>query len=442
MPQAIVRPLHLRHKDAMNTHVSPRRGKELLRADRVFRSGGGLAWLMAHAPSGVFHRMLDRIDRGLDYGTLEGHLPDGSVRILGARDEGPTAVVHLHSWAALARLALTGSVGWYRAWEHGEWSSPDPVPLFDLFMRNGEALGSVGRAHGPWRWVNGLVHAFNRNSRRGAKRNIHAHYDLGNDFYRLWLDSKMNYSSALFASPEMTLDEAQNAKVDAILDRLDLRSGSRLLEIGCGWGALAERAVERHDVLYTGITLSPAQAEVAAARIAAVDLVGRSKVELCDYRDVHGPFDAIASVEMVEAVGHAYWPAYLDAIARLLRPGGKAAIQYIMIKDTLFEAYAAGSDFIQAYIFPGGCLISESRFRALAEARGLAWRDVRRFGEDYAETLRRWRERFDAVVASGQLPAGFDERFVRLWRYYLQYCEGGFRGGGIDVAQVTLEKNV
>src|SRR5690606_28436796 len=174
MPQAIVRPLHLRHKDAMNTHVSPRRGKELLRADRVFRSGGGLAWLMAHAPSGVFHRMLDRIDRGLDYGTLEGHLPDGSVRILGARDEGPTAVVHLHSWAALARLALTGSVGWYRAWEQDEWSSPDPVPLFDLFMRNGEALGSVGRAHGPWRWVNGLVHAFNRNSRRGPKRKIHA----------------------------------------------------------------------------------------------------------------------------------------------------------------------------------------------------------------------------------------------------------------------------
>jgi cyclopropane-fatty-acyl-phospholipid synthase len=424
----------------MNTHVSSPRGKTLLRADRAFRSGGGLAWLIARAPAGLFHRMLDRIDSGLDYGTLEGHLPDGSVRLLGGRGKGPVAIVHLHSWAALVRLALSGSVGWYRASEHGEWSSPDPVPLFDLFMRNGEALGNVGRARGPWRWMNRAVHALHRNDRRGAKRNIHAHYDLGNDFYRLWLDSKMNYSSGLFVSPDMTLEQAQEAKIDAILDRLDLRSGSRLLEIGCGWGALAERAVERHDALYTGITLSPAQAEVAAARIAAIDLTGRSKIEICDYRDAQGPYDAIASVEMVEAVGQAYWPAYLDAIARLLRPGGKAAIQYILISDALFEAYAAGSDFIQAYIFPGGCLMSESRFRALAEERGLAWRDARRFGGDYAETLRQWRERFDAVVAAEQLPAGFDDRFVRLWRYYLQYCEGGFRGGGIDVAQVTLEK--
>src|SRR5690606_31744469 len=219
MPQAIVRPLHLRHKDAMNTHVSPRRGKELLRADRVFRSGGGLAWLMAHAPSGVFHRMLDRIDRGLDYGTLEGHLPDGSVRILGARGEGPTAIVHLHSWAALARLALSGAVGWYRAWEHGEWSSPDPVPLFDLFMRNGDALGSAGRAHGPRGRHNDTVHTLNRHRRREANRNIQDHNDLGNDFSRLWLDSKMNYSSALFARPAMSLDEAQVSKVDANLDR-------------------------------------------------------------------------------------------------------------------------------------------------------------------------------------------------------------------------------
>ncbi|ALH80406.1 SAM-dependent methyltransferase [Sphingopyxis macrogoltabida] len=424
----------------MNTHVSPRRGKELLRADRAYRSGGLTARLIAGAPAGLFHRMLDRIDSGLDYGTIEGHLPDGSVRLLGGRGKGPAAVVHLHHWASLVRLALSGSVGWYRAWERGEWSSPDPVPLFDLFMRNGEALGDVGRAHGPWRWLNKIVHALRRNDRRGARRNIHAHYDLGNDFYRLWLDTGMNYSSALFLKPDQTLEEAQIAKVDAILDQLDLRSGSRLLEIGCGWGALGERAVERHDVLYTGITLSPSQAEIADARLHAIDLSQRSRVEICDYRDARGPYDAIASVEMVEAVGEAYWPAYLDAIARLLRPGGKAAIQYILINDALFERYTASSDFIQAYIFPGGCLISESRFRALAEARGLAWGDVRRFGSDYAETLCQWRKRFDAAVEAGQLPAGFDGRFVRLWRYYLQYCEGGFRGGGIDVAQVTLEK--
>lgn len=424
----------------MNTHVSPRRGKELLRADRAFGSGGALARLMALAPARFFHRQLDRIDAGLAHGTLEGYLPDGSVRILGGRGKGPTAVVHLKSWTALVRLALSGSVGWYRAWDMGEWDSPDPVPLFDLFMRNGEALGNAGRSRGPWRWMARAAHFLNRNSRAGARRNIHAHYDLGNDFYRLWLDKGMSYSSALFADPSQSLEDAQAAKVDAILDRLDLRSGSRLLEIGCGWGALAERAVERHDVIYTGITLSPAQAEVADRRLNAVDLSGRSAIELCDYRDAVGPYDAIASVEMVEAVGQAYWPAYMDAIARLLRPGGRAAIQYILISDALFERYAASTDFIQAYIFPGGCLISESRFRALAEERGLAWRDVRRFGADYAETLRQWRERFDAAASDGRLPAGFDERFVRLWRYYLQYCEGGFRGGGIDVAQVTLEK--
>ncbi len=426
----------------MNTHVSPRRGKELLRADRAFRSGGLLARLIGLAPAAVFHRQLDRIDAGLAQGSIEGHLPDGSVRILGGRGKGPTAVVHLNSWSALVRLVLSGSVGWYRAWEADEWSSPDPVALFDLFMRNGEMLGDVGRSRGPLRWFHRAAHFCNRNSRAGARRNIHAHYDLGNDFYALWLDKGMNYSSALFADAGQSLEEAQEAKIDAILDRLDLRSGSRLLEIGCGWGALAERAVERHDVIYTGITLSPAQAEIADARLNAVDLSGRSRIELCDYRDAEGPYDAIASVEMVEAVGQAYWPAYLNAVAGLLRPGGRAAIQYILMNDALFERYAAGTDFIQAYIFPGGCLMSESRFRALAEERGLAWRDVRRFGRDYAETLRQWRENFDAAVDAGRLPAGFDGRFVRLWRYYLQYCEGGFRGGGIDVAQVTLEKTV
>jgi cyclopropane-fatty-acyl-phospholipid synthase len=424
----------------MNTHVSRRRGGELLRADRAYRSGGLFAWLMARAPANLFHRLLDRIDMGLAQGSIEGHLPDGSVRLLGGRGKGPAAIVHLSSWAALVRLAVSGSVGWYRAWDKGEWSSPDPVPLFDLFMRNGESLGDTGRAQGPWRWLNRAVHAFHRNDRRGARRNILAHYDLGNDFYRLWLDAGMNYSSALFTDPAQSLEEAQAAKLDAILDRLDLRSGCRLLEIGCGWGALAERAVERHDVIYTGITLSPSQADVAAARLARVDLSDRSRIEICDYRDARGPYDAIASVEMVEAVGQAYWPVYLDTIAALLRPGGKAAIQYIAINDALFDGYAANSDFIQAYIFPGGCLISESRFRALAAARGLAWRDVRHFGGDYAETLRQWRERFDGAVVEGRLPAGFDDRFVRLWRYYLQYCEGGFRGGGIDVAQVTLEK--
>jgi cyclopropane-fatty-acyl-phospholipid synthase len=248
----------------------------------------------------------------------------------------------------------------------------------------------------------------------------------------------MHYSSGLFIDPDNvieSLEAAQRRKVDAILDRLDLRDGDNLLEIGCGWGGLAEQAMERRAIAYSGLTLSAEQADYARDRLGS-----GAQILLTDYRDVRGQYDAIASVEMVEAVGQAYWPAYLDAIHRLLRPGGRAAVQYILIDDAIFENYARSADFIQTYIFPGGMLISERRFRALAQERGLEWRDVRRFGPHYAETLRRWRQRFDRAINDGRLPPAFDQHFVALWRYYLMYCEGGFRGGGIDVAQVTLVK--
>jgi cyclopropane-fatty-acyl-phospholipid synthase len=424
----------------MNTQPRSKRGQHLVKADGGLAAGGAVARLLAKAPAGWFHRQLDRIDSGLAQGALEGHLPDGSVRILGGRGPGPMAVVHVKSWAALVRLGLSGSVGWYAAWEKGEWTSPDPVPLFDLFMRNAERLGGAARAKGPWRKLLTLGQWLRRNDRAGARRNIHAHYDLGNDFYAAWLDETMTYSSARFAQPDLTLVEAQLTKIDAALDRVRLHSGSRLLEIGCGWGSLAARAVDRHDAIVHALTLSEEQARVAAARLAALDPGGRSRVSLTDYRDAAGLYDAIVSVEMVEAVGRAYWPSYLDAIVRLLRPGGRAAIQFIAIRDELFGRYAKSRDFIQTFVFPGGCLIGVSEFRGLAEARGLRWEAAEYFGGDYAETLRHWRTRFDDAVAEQRLPPGFDERFVRLWRYYLQYCEGGFRGGGISVAQVTLVK--
>ncbi len=331
-----------------------------------------------------------------------------------------------------------GSAGWYRAWAKGEWTSPDPVPLFELFMANAAALGSVARPSGPVRWGGRLAHWARRNSRSGSRRNIAFHYDLGNDFYGLWLDETMSYSSALFRDPHDPtehLEQAQRCKVDAILDRLNLKEGSSLLEIGCGWGGLAEQAMERCQLAYDGLTLSAEQAEYARDRLGS-----GAKIILKDYRDAEGQYDAIASVEMAEAVGQRYWPAYLDAITRLLKPGGRAAFQYILIDDALFDSYARGADFIQTYIFPGGMLISESRFRALAEERGLIWSDAHHFGQHYAETLRRWRERFDDAIDRGELPSSFDQQFVDLWRYYLMYCEGGFRGGGIDVAQVTLIK--
>ncbi len=409
----------------------------MVKAARMLPAGGARLLGWAFAPLG--QRLLDRIDAGLAKGRLEAWLPDGSFRILGARGDGPVCEVRLRSWNALVRLVAGGSVGWYRAWEAGEWDSPDPVPLFALFMANARTLGGVARAHGPIRWLAKLFHAWRANSRSRARDNIAFHYDLGNDFYALWLDEGMNYSSALFADPAHPvegLESAQIAKIDAALDRLRLKDGDRLLEIGCGWGGFAARALDRAAIHYDGLTLSREQAEWARGHLPA----DRAKIHLTDYRDAPGHYDGIASIEMVEAVGEAYWPDYVQAIHRLLKPGGRAVVQYISIDDAIFERYAASPDFIQTYIFPGGMLLSESRFRAAAEKAGLIWEGRRGFGLDYATTLRLWRERFDAVIEAGRLPAAFDEHFVRLWRYYLMYCEGGFAGGGIDVAQVTLRK--
>lgn len=424
---------------------APVRGAELVAGGR--RLGTGPQWL-ARAWSGGIHRVLDRIDSGLERGAIETELPDGTRRMLGGREPGFVANVRLNSAMALIRLATGGSVGWYEAWEAGEWESPDPVPLFALFMANGASLGNTGRAQGPWRLAMRLAHWLRRNTRAGALRNIHAHYDLGNDFYAAWLGQTMTYSSGLFAGPadrqsssersSGQLDSAQSAKVRAILERLDLRAGDAMLEIGCGWGTLAATAAERHGVAVDAISLSREQ--LTHARESLQVAAGSVEFRLQDYRDTDGQYDAIASVEMVEALGREYWPVFMDCLARCLKPGGRAAIQYISIRDDLFDAYARSADFIQTYVFPGGMLVRESEFRSLAAERGLDWRDQVEFGEDYAETLRIWRENFDSAVEGGRLPQGFDARFVRLWRYYLMYCEGGFRGGGIDVAQVTLVK--
>lgn len=396
--------------------------------------------LLARLAAGRFHRLLDRVHAGLAAGSIEAMLPDGSFRILGGRAPGPVAHVDLRRWRALLRLVRSGSVGWYQAWDRGEWASPDPVSLFDLFMRNRHRLGQTGRSSGLSRLFRRVAHGLNRNSRQGARRNIFAHYDLGNDFYKAWLDETMSYSSALFADPlngEEPLESAQERKVATLAERLKLEPGSEILEIGCGWGYFSRYCAKMgHKV--TAITLSPSQ-RLWAEQSARLEN-GAIEYRLCDYRDVKGRFDAIASIEMVEAVGQAYWPAYLDVVARSLKPGGRAAIQYIAIDDAIFDGYAASVDFIQAFIFPGGMLLSEKRFRALAEACGLKWEDPKYFPLHYAETLRRWRVRFDDAVESGRLPDGFDKRFLDLWRYYLMYCEGGFRGGGITVGQVTLVK--
>ena len=424
---------------------SPGRGEELVAGGRAV--GIGLRWL-ALLWSGGVNRVLDRIDQGLVKGSIQATLPGGTMRVLGGRAPGFGAVVEIRSWRALLRLATAGSVGWYQAWEAGEWYSPDPVPLFALFMDNALTLGDAGRARGPWRLISRVIHWLHRNTRAGSLRNIHAHYDLGNDFYEQWLGESMIYSSALWSDASggpnaftqfvSELDAAQSAKVAAIVERLDLEPGGRVLEIGCGWGTLAAFLAEQAQVHVDAISLSDEQLAFARQRwrSAASSLDFRKQ----DYRDVAGAYDAVISVEMVEAVGRRFWPDFLDCIARNLKSGGRAAIQYIAMREEIFESYARSADFIQTFIFPGGMLINEGEIRRLAAERGLGWEDRRGFGADYARTLREWRRNFDRAVEEGRLPAGFDDRFVRLWRFYLMYCEGGFLGGGIDVVQVTLVK--
>lgn len=411
------------------------RGEHLVRADRRF-STGGLALLKPLAPA--FRILLDRIDAGLVSGGIDATLPDGSRRRLGFRADGPVAIVHLKSWRAMLRLATSGSVGWYNAWLKGEWTSPDPVPLFDLFMRNGRSLGRVGRAKGLFKLANRAAHAFRKNTPLGARKNIQAHYDLGNDFYSAWLDKSMTYSSAVFAEGD-SLEEAQARKLRLLLDRLQLKPGQRLLEIGCGWGSLAEIAARDYGVGVVGLTLSEEQKAYADRRMKNAGLADKVEIRLADYRELDERFDAVASVEMVEAVGQEYWDEYLSAISRSLPAGGRAALQLISIDPALFDGYAANADFIQTYIFPGGMLINEPSFAAIAGSQDLSWEDRIGYGRHYAETLRLWRERYDHAVKAGRLD-GFTDEFHRLWRYYLMYCEGGFRGGGIDVAQVTMVK--
>ena len=411
------------------------RGEHLVRADRGFATGGGL---LARAAAPAFARVLKHIDERLARGGIDVTLPDGSDRRIGFRGPGPAAVVRLNIWMALLRLATSGSVGWYKAWELGEWSSPDPVAIFECFSANAAALGDIGRAKGPFRWINALGHRLRDNVPRKARKNIAAHYDLGNDFYSAWLDTSMTYSSARFASTKDSLEDAQRRKIATMLDRLDLREGQRLLEMGCGWGSLAIEAAKR-GANVVGLTLSKEQKAWAEQKAAKAGLAHRIEIRLQDYRETAEAFDAVVSVEMVEAVGQRWWPAYLDCIARNLKPGGRAALQFIAMRHDIFERYARNPDFIQTYIFPGGLLLDEPSFEGLAAERGLSWGDRDGFRLDYAETLKRWRERYDQAIARGEL-AGFAEPFHQLWRYYLMYCEGGFRGGAIDVAQVTMVK--
>jgi cyclopropane-fatty-acyl-phospholipid synthase len=374
----------------------------------------------------------------LTHGHLVVGLPDGSRREFGRG--GPTAAIEIRDWATFGDILRSGDVGFGEAYIAGRWHTPDLAGLLTLFASNREAIDRAVYG-GFWGGLAYRVrHWLNANSRRGSRRNISAHYDLGNEFYALWLDRSMTYSSALFGGdPALDLETAQRAKYRRILDRLAPKAGDHILEIGCGWGGFAEMAAREYRCRVTGLTLSTEQLAFAQARMRNAGLADRVSLELRDYRDVRGEFDHVVSIEMYEAVGERYWPIYFDAIARVLRPTGRAVIQAITIDDRLFDRYRAGTDFIQQHVFPGGMLASPAKFHTESARAGLEITDAHAFGLDYAETLRRWRHAF-----LRQLPKvraqGYDDRFARLWEFYLAYCEAGFTTKCTDVYHFELSR--
>lgn len=375
----------------------------------------------------------------LVHGSLTLQLPDGSVQRFGQVD-GPHASMKLNNWNVCSASLKSGDIGFAETFIAGDWTTSNLPALLSLMVANRREVEDV--IYGSWlgRFAYRIKHLLNRNSKTNSRKNIHAHYDLGNAFYGLWLDDTMNYSSAWFETPEQTMEAAQHAKVRRALRMTDVKPGDRVLEIGCGWGALAEKATTEFDAHVTGVTLSTEQLEFANERMQRIGRADKADLRLQDYRDISdAPFDAICSIEMVEAVGREYWPTYFQTVSRLLKPGGKACVQSIVIDDEHFERYIKGTDFIQQYVFPGGCLPCPSEFRAQAAKAGLEVVDEFAFGLDYARTLAIWRERF-LHEQERVLQLGFDQRFLRIWEFYLAYCEAAFEQGSTDVVQYTLRK--
>lgn len=375
----------------------------------------------------------------LEVGTLDVQMPEGHIMHFGGKRPGPAAQMHINDLQFARFLNRGGDIGLADAYIAGMWETPDLTAFLALFAANQPVIQRIMANRPLARALQRFQHFLNRNSRSGARRNIHAHYDLGNGFYGAWLDPDMNYSSALYATPQTTLDQAQKAKQLALAHGLGLREGHHLLEIGCGWGGFALFAAQNFGCNVTALTISQAQCDMARQRVFAAGLNDKIKVELRDYRDETGIYDRIASIEMIEAVGEAFWPAYFDQLSGRLKPGGRAGLQAITIDEALFAGYKREIDFIRRHIFPGGMLPTLSGLRTLGTKVNLNIIGERAFGPDYARTLAQWRTRFRAAwpqIARN----GFDEPFRRMWEYYLSYCEAGFTIGTINVRQIFFEK--
>ena len=374
------------------------------------------------------------------FGRLTVLLPNGEAHDLKGPHPGVSAVLDVRDYRFARRVLASGDIGFAEGYMAGEWETPQLAALLESVANNYDHIRRVVDGHPVIQVVNWLSHKRRRNSRSGSKKNIHAHYDLGNAFYASWLDGSMTYSSARFTRTGMALEAAQREKYAALARLMDLRSGQSVLEIGCGWGGFAEFAAREVGARVTGVTISREQYDFARQRMFNAGLADHADIQLKDYRDVQGTFDRVASIEMFEAVGQEYWPTYFGKIHEILVPGGKAGLQINTIDDDLFGGYNKRTDFIQKYIFPGGMLPSEDVLKPVIERAALEWRAVERFGQDYADTLKLWDERFQGAWGDIRRMGGFDERFRRLWRFYLAYCEAGFRSARTDVIQLVLAR--
>lgn len=394
----------------------------------------------AHSVAGslsLIGRLIDAALPALQSGRLQLVLPNNEVIERRGSDRGPDATLRVHRWRAFWRILREGEDGLPNGYIDGDWSTPSLPQLFELGLGNEQTVSPRMK-----KWLlslarNRFKHMLRANTRRGSQRNIMAHYDLGNTFFSVWLDQGMSYSSALYRGTE-NLEQAQHQKLDRIAELLALSGGERILEIGCGWGALAESLIRRFDATVLAITLSTEQLRFARSRLAGEVERGRADVRLLDYRDVDGRFDRVVSIEMIEAVGERYWPTYFAKLRASLRDGGVAVLQAITVAENRFTAYRKRPDFIQRHIFPGGMLPTHSIIEREASRAGLKLVHHEAFGDSYAKTLREWRKRF--VAAGTRLDRlGFDQNFRRLWEWYLAYCEVGFRQGAIDVGAYVFE---
>ena len=388
----------------------------------------------------AFRQILNFAER-IRFGQLIFILPDGQkLSFSGEEEKSSVGIIQINDYRFARRILVGGDSGFYESYADGDWSTPNLADCLYIFARNADHIQSAFNGSPLLDLVNNLRHAWNKNTKSGSRRNIMAHYDLGNSFYQEWLDPTMTYSSALFPSPEADLGAAQLNKYENLARSIDLNDSDHVLEIGSGWGGFAEYAAKTYGARITGLTVSPAQYDFAKKRIFESGLTEKVDFKLQDYRDNRDTFDKIASIEMFEAVGKEYWETYFEKVRNALKPGGTAGLQIITIADRFFDQYSKSTDFIQRYVFPGGALPSESILQKLISQSDLTLRKANPFGLDYARTLNEWHKQFLKKWDNIQT-LGFDDRFKSLWQFYLAYCEAGFKAGTTNVSQFTLARN-